>query len=187
MKIKVLRAFIKKEFLHIFRDYQTLVVLFGMPMIQVILFGYAITTDLKDVNIAVWDKSKDNKSISLVQDLTSSGFYKVASNISSSQEVQSKFQAGSVKAVVLISEQFNSNLAKGEASVEIIADAADPNTANIISNQLSGIIKKWSMKQNYFPGIPPGINTEVRMHYNPSMKSVWLFVPGVMTIILRLV
>jgi len=187
MKGRVIRAFVKKEFLHIFRDYQTLVVLFGMPVIQVVLFGFAITTDLQNVNIAIWDKSKDNKSISLVQELTSSGFYKVSSYISSSQEIQSKFQNGSVKAVVLISEQFNTRLSKGSAGVEIIADAADPNTANIISNQLGGIIKKWSMKQKFLPGIPPGINTEVRMHYNPSMKSVLLFVPGVVTIILMLV
>lgn len=187
MNNKIIKAFIKKEFLHIFRDYRTLVVLFGMPVIQVMLFGYAITTDLQNVDIAVWDKSKDDKSISLINELTSSGFYRIFSYISTSEEIQNQFQKGSIKAAVIIEKNFNSNLVRNVAGVQIIADAADPNTANIIANQLNGIMAKWSMNQNYLLNHRAGIVTEVRMHYNPSMKSVFLFVPGVITIILMLV
>jgi ABC-2 type transport system permease protein len=184
---KILKSFIKKEFLHIFRDYRTLLVLFGMPMVQVILFGYAITTDLRNVKIAVFDQSKDEKSISLVNEITASGFYMVTSLMENSDEIAGQFEKGEVKAVLLIGENFNSRLYNGSASVEIIADAADPNTANIVSNQIQGIVQRWVMRQNNGKAVVPGIITEVRMHYNPSMKSVLLFVPGVITIILMLV
>lgn len=187
MKIKTLRAFIKKEFLHIFRDYRTLVVLFGMPLVQVILFGYAITMDLRDVKIAIWDKSKDNQSLALVENLTASGFFIKAGEINSPDEIEETFRKGKTRAVVVIPTNFNKKLSGNKAAVQIIADAADPNTANIVTNQLTGIISKWGLSIQKSERMPGGIITEVRMHYNPTMKSVFLFVPGVITIILMLV
>lgn len=187
MNLKVLGAFIRKEFKHIFRDYRTLVVLFGLPLIQIVLFGYAITTDLRDVPIAIWDKSKDDASISLINSISSSGFYVPAVEVSSPGELESGFKKGSVKAAVVIGSDFNSNLSKKKASVQVITDAADPNTANIVSNQLSGIIARWAGEQVGGSKAIPGIVSKVRMHYNPDLASVNLFVPGVITVILMLI
>jgi len=187
MRGHVLQAFIKKEFLHIFRDYRTLLVLFGMPIIQVILFGYAITTDLRDVKIGVWDMSKDHKSIELINNITSSDFFTIKEEVSSSGQVESSFKKGIVKAFIVFPTDFSSKLDRGEVSIQIIADASDPNTANIITNQISSIIQRWDMKQKSKSMNFKGIETEVRMHYNPENKSVLLFVPGVITIILMLV
>ncbi|MEQ8521475.1 MAG: ABC transporter permease [Vicingaceae bacterium] len=187
MKSRILLAFIKKEFLHIFRDYQTLVVLFGMPIIQVILFGYAITTDLRDVKIGIQNLSGDPSSVRMVNDLTSSDFFMIESRITSSSQMEEAFRKGKIKAFVTIPANFNSDLKRGAAKVQITSDASDPNTANIVTNQLSGIIQSWSTAESRFGSFPKPLETEVRMLYNPGMKSVYLFVPGVITIILMLV
>ena len=187
MKGRLILTFIKKEFLHIFRDYRTLLILFGMPVVQVILFGYAISTDLQNVKIVIWDKSKDEASLNLVNNLTASGFYQISDVVHSSEEIQQAFKKGKVKAALVIPGDFNSKLLKGETGVQVIADAADPNSANIISNQMSNIIRKWALERS--PVLLPAglIDPIVRMHYNPEIKSVVLFVPGVITIILMLV
>ena len=186
MDRRVLFAFIRKEFLHIFRDYRTLVVLFGMPVIQVILFGYAITTDLRDVHIGIHDMSRDPSSIRLSDNLVASGFFIMSGAASSDEEMEAEFRRGKVKAFVSIPPEFGSDLRRGKAVVQIVADASDPNTANIVSNQLTGIIQRWALSEA--GRMPEGmIRTEVRMLYNPGMKSVFLFVPGVITIILMLV
>jgi len=187
MRGHVLRAFIKKEFLHIFRDYRTLIVLFGMPIIQVILFGYAITTELRGIKIGVWDMSRDQKSIQLINNVTSSGFFTKVHEVSSSSQVESSFQKGDVKAFLVFPADFESRFQRGDGSIQIISDASDPNTANIVTNQLSSIIQRWAQEEGGMPTQKIGIETEVRMHYNPEMKSVFLFVPGVITIILMLV
>ncbi|HAW52341.1 MAG TPA: multidrug ABC transporter permease [Flavobacteriales bacterium] len=187
MKGHVLRAFVKKEFLHIFRDYRTLMVLFGMPIAQVILFGYAITTELRDVKIGVWDMSKDQKSIELISNITSSEFFALNDNVSASHEIEASFKKGRVKAFLVFPNDFGNKLERGTASIQIIADASDPNTANIITNQLTSIIQRWDMLEKSKTLRRAFIDTEVRMHYNPESKSVLLFVPGVITIILMLV
>ncbi len=181
--------FIKKEFFHIFRDIRSMVILFGMPVAQVLLFGFAITTDIKDVPIAILDHSKDNVTREITSKLLSSGYFILESNLNSNDGIDNSFKQGSVKEVVVFEENFAKKLEKeGKANVQLILDASEPNTAAMINAYTSGIINTYSMQMMKTSGkIPMSIITESKMLYNSELKSVYMFVPGVITILLMLV
>jgi ABC-2 type transport system permease protein len=94
-------GFVIKEFYHIFRDTRTLVILFGIPIAQLLLFGFVVTNEIKDAKIAVYDQSKDPITQKLTQKILSSGYFKLEKNISSSQEIQNCFKGGSIKMVIV--------------------------------------------------------------------------------------
>lgn len=177
-------GFIKKEFFHIFRDYRSLTILIGMPIIQILLFGYAITTDLKDAKIAILDNSKDATTVKLTNKLLSSGYFKLYENLNSIKEVEQSFRKGKVKEVVIFEDGFEEKLNKtGKAAIQVIADATDPNTANLLVAYTSAVIAGYISEAK----IPYLIQQNVRMTFNPEMKSVYMFIPGTMVIILMLV
>lgn len=182
-------AFIKKEFYHIFRDYRSMVILFGMPVVMVLLFGFAITNDITNAKIGILDRSKDVVTREIIQKLISSGYFLPEVNLESNTRIESYFQQGSIKAVLVFEPDFalKMNENKG-ATVQIILDASEPNTANILSNYISGIINTYmSQKMKDQMIVPVSIQVQSRMLYNPELKSVYMFVPGIITILLMLV
>ncbi len=188
IKMKRFLGFVKKEFYHIFRDYRTLLVLFGMPIVQVLLFGFAINTDLKDARIAILDNSKDEMTRKLTQKIISSGYFLLKENLTTTTEIEKSFQSGKLKEVIIFQEDFEKKYMKdGKASVQIIADASDPNNANLLVNYTSAIINNFQRELMREQKIPYQIIPEVRLRYNPEMKSVFMFVPGIITILLMLV
>lgn len=181
-------GFVKKEFFHIFRDYRTVIVLFGMPIVQIMMFGYAINTDLKDANIAILDQSKDEITTKLTQKIISSGYFKLNANLSSVKDIEPNFRKGKIKEVIIFEENFAKKLKKdGTAGIQLIADASDPNNANLIVNYTSAIINNYQVELMGEQQIPFQIKPQVRMYYNPEMKSVFMFIPGIITILLMLV
>jgi ABC-2 type transport system permease protein len=181
-------GFVKKEFFHIFRDPRTLIVLFGMPIIQVLLFGFAINTDIKDAKIAILDNSKDEMTRKLTQKIVSSGYFILKENLSTSDDIEKSFQTGKIKEVIIFQENFEKKYQKdGKASIQILADASDPNNANILVNYTTGIINDFKKEMMHDQKIPYQIIPEVRLRYNPELKSVFMFVPGIITILLMLV
>jgi|JI6StandDraft_1071083.scaffolds.fasta_scaffold05318_6 ABC-2 type transport system permease protein len=184
--MKTFLAFVRKEFLHILRDRRTLLVLFGMPVAQIILFGYAINTEVKEANVAILDQSRDVRSTTLVNTLFASGYFRDAGRLQRPSQIDSIFKAGKAKMVVDIGPDFAKRFEEGRASVALIADASDPNLANIVTGYGAQMIARWSAS---FPekAVPQVIHMQQRLHYNPEMKSVFLFVPGVITIVLMLV
>lgn len=180
-------AFVKKEFYHIFRDRRTLLVLFGMPLAQLLLFGYAITTEVTNASLAVYNQSPGQFSNQLVDKLVSSDFFSLAENVHSKSEIMDVFRKSKAKIVVVIPPDFEQKFNRGEAEIQLIADGSDPNLASILTNSANGIIMTW-MKGHVGNLIQvETINNEVRWHYNTELKSVSMFVPGVITIILMLV
>lgn len=185
---KAFAIFVKKEFFHIFRDRRTLLILFGMPIVQVILFGFAITNEINDAKIAIFDPSKDFQTHQITEKLLASGYFQLDSYLKSNDDLEKAFQGGETKLAIVFDSRFAQKLAQnGSAGIQIIADATDPNTANLMINYASAIIRSWQMEANHKPEIPYHIHTEVKMLYNPTMKGVFMFVPGVITIILMLV
>ncbi|HEX2616059.1 MAG TPA: ABC transporter permease [Flavobacteriales bacterium] len=176
----------RKEFLHILRDRRTLLVLFGMPVMQIVLFGYAINTEVKEAKVAVLDRSHDVRSRSLITSLFASSYFVNAGELSDAAAVEPTFKAGKAKLVVEIGPDFAKRSAEGRAQVALIADASDPNVANIVTSYAAQMIAKWAARDPA-KRAPEVITLEHRLHYNPEMKSVFLFVPGVLTIILMLV
>lgn len=180
-------AFVKKEFYHIFRDKRTLLVLFGMPLAQLLLFGYAITTEVSNADLAIYNQSPGQFSNQLVDKLVSSGFFKLTESVQSKDEMMDVFRKSKAKIFVVIPSDFEQKFNRGEAKIQLIADGSDPNLASILTNSANGIIMTW-MKGHIGGGMKlETITSEVRWHYNPELKSVSMFVPGVITIILMLV
>jgi ABC-2 type transport system permease protein len=185
--MKRFRGFVKKEFYHIFRDFRTLLILFGMPAVQLLLFGYVITNEIKDARIAIYDQSKDEMTRRISEKILSSGYFLLDRNLSRFSEIEPVFRKGKVKLVIVFEPGFEKKLQKtGVADVQIIGDASDPNTANILVNYAQGIINNYLVSINTGQ-MPVQVIPEVRMQYNPELKGVFMFVPGIMAMLLMLV
>ncbi len=187
--MKRFMAFVKKEFLHIFRDYRTLIILFGLPAVQILVFGYAVRTDISNAKIAVLDNSKDEVTKSIINKLESSSFFTVAYNLNSFDEIDGAFKGGKIKEVVVFPEDFGADMTReGRATISIIADGSEPNNASLVSNYTTAILSDYSSElTKQVTGSVPIIQPEVLMYFNPNMKSHFMFVPGVISLILILV
>ncbi|MFT5754788.1 MAG: ABC-2 type transport system permease protein [Flavobacterium sp.] len=181
-------GFVKKEFYHIFRDKRSMFILFGMPIAQIMLFGFAITNEINNVKIAVLDQSKDTETQQIINKISASSYFSIEQEIQSENQIESIFKKGKVKAVLVFEKDFIKHLeTKKAAKVQVITDATDPNMANTISNYINSILQNYATEKN--ANIKPvyQIQTQTQLYYNPEMKSVFTFVPGVMTVILMLV
>jgi ABC-2 type transport system permease protein len=183
-----MNSFVQKEFYHIFRDKRTILILIGMPIVQIILFGFAISTEVKNTPIAVFDSSGDISTRRIINQMDASAYFTVKKILNSPEEIDEVFKKGDIGLVVVFSENFNENLMHtGEASIQLLADATDPNQATMVTNYVSRIIDSYRQEQMREYSIPFRIEQEVRMLYNPEMKGAYNFVPGVMGMILMLI
>ena len=181
-------GFIKKEFYHIFRDKRSLFILFGMPIAQILLFGFAITNEINNVDIAILDHSKDATTKEIINKIAASKYFSINQFIEEESDIEAVFKKGKVKAVLNFEKDFSKSLIKeNNASIQVITDATDPNTANTISNYVNAILQSYLKEQNKSVAQVYQIVPQTHMVYNPELKSVYMFVPGVMTIILMLV
>lgn len=181
-------AFVKKEFYHISRDKRTLLILFGMPVVQILLFGYAITNEIRDAQIAFLDHSKDATTIALQNKILANSYFKPAQELTHEEQITAGFQKGSTKIIIVFEPNFDQALEReGKADLQLIADASDPNTANTLVNYIQAIIADFVQERNETAVIPFQINLESRYWYNPELKGVYYFVPGLIAILLMLV
>lgn len=181
-------GFVKKEFYHIFRDKRSMFILFGMPIAQIMLFGFAITNEINNVNIAILDKSKDVETKLLINKISASKHFKIEDEVSNENQIEAVFKKGKVKAVLVFEKDFAQNLqTQKNGNVQVISDATDPNTANTITNYIQSILRNYQQELNKGTVNPYQIQVQSQMYYNPELKSVFNFVPGVMTVILMLV
>jgi len=186
--MKQFGTFVKKEFHHIFRDKRTMLILLGMPVIQIILFGFAITTEVKNSQIAICDPSKDIATRSIIERISKSPYFKVTKYLDSPAEITTLFREGNTGMVICFSERFNENLLhSGKAQVQLIADATDPNTATTLVNYATAIIATTQQDMMMQTNVPYRIVTETKLLYNPQMKGAYNFVPGVLGMILMLI
>lgn len=180
-------AFVRKEFFHIFRDRRTMLILLGMPIVQIILFGFAITTEVKNVRVAVLDPSNDMVTRRIIDRLDASEYFSVTTYLHSPGEVEAAFKRGDIDLALIFNEQFANRVYTGEARVQLMSDATDPNTATTQAGYAVNIITAAGREM-----LPPGVQAtsiipEVKLLYNPQMKSAYNFVPGVMGLILMLI
>lgn len=184
-----MRGFIKKEFLQIFRDYRSMVILFGIPIVQILLFGFALNMEIKNVEVAVYDQAHDDYSQQLIRKMEASDYFSVKKQVYAPDAIEEEFKSGEVKEVLVIGQDFSERLLRGEpAYVQIITDASDPNMANLMTSYTQALIRDF--QHEHFSGSGPQliqVQVESRMRNNPELKSVFMFVPGVITIILMLV
>ncbi|WP_321308989.1 ABC transporter permease [Marinifilum fragile] len=181
-------GFLKKEFYHIFRDKRSMLILFGMPIVQIMLFGYVINTDLKDVKMAVLDHSKDEYTTEMINKITSSGYFQLINNLESIDEADAVFRKGDVKLILVFEPDFGKKLIKdSKGSIQILTDASDPNMANLEVSYLQGILQNYNIEINKEKQMGTAIRAKSRMYFNSNLESVFMFVPGIMATILMLV
>ena len=180
--------FIVKEFYHIFRDRKTLFILLGMPMVQIIIFGFALTNEVKNTKITIINQSETVAANRLVQKIESSKYFELYSQSTDANQIDKLFKKGAVKIALIIPNDFDlSSVNQNKGQLQIIADATDPNVATALTNYLSVIIQDFQKELNPNNAIPYKIDLEARMMYNPQLKGAYNFVPGVMAMVLLLV
>ena len=187
--MKQLFSFVKKEFAHVFRDRKTLLMLFGLPVIQIVLFGFAMTNEIKNANIAVVDNDNSEASRQIIAKMEGSRFFHVQKYLMTPDQIDAAFKEGKIKLAVVFPVNFTNDLDHlNKASMQVIADAADPNTAVTLTNYVSAIVGAYQAERSKGASVQPyTIVPEVRMLYNPDLKGAPNFVPGVMAMVLLLV
>ena len=175
-------AFIKIEFFHIFRDRRTMLILLGMPVLQIILFGFAITTELNHSRVAVLDPSKDAVTTRITERIDENRYFSVVKELSSASDIETVFRHDEADIVVAFTPDFDANLSTGEAGIQLVVDAMDPNTGNMMAGYVQGIVG-----QALQSGTQSSPIVQTHLLFNPQMKSAYNFVPGVMGLILMLI
>ncbi|WP_445908724.1 ABC transporter permease [Yeosuana sp.] len=181
-------AFVKKEFFHVFRDSKTLLMLFGLPIIMITLFGFALTNEIKNSRIVICDYAKDKASQRIIEKLEASNSFIVQNTIMSHDEIEAEFKTGKIKLVIVFPNNFNADLQHlGTASLQVIADASDPNTASTLTSYVNNIVASYQREITTISKQDLKIIPETRMLYNPELKGATNYVPGVMALVLLLV
>jgi ABC-2 type transport system permease protein len=180
--------FVKKEFAHVWRDKKTLLILFGMPVIQILIFGFALTNEVKNSKIIVMDQAKDLASQQIITKIAASRYFDIERAVMNSQQIETAFKKGKIKMAIVFPAGFNEALLhQRKAQIQVLADASDPNTASLLSNYVASIVQDYQSSLDQTSTVPYRIVPEVRMLYNPQLKGAHNFVPGVMALVLMLV
>ncbi len=180
--------FVRKEFAHVLRDRKTLLILFGMPVMQILIFGFALTNEVKNSSIVVIDYAQDAASQELISRIEASRYFEIEKIVMDHSKIEESFKEGKVKLALIFPENFNTDLMHlNKAQLQVITDATDPNTANTLTNYLTAIILDYQAELNQNASALYQITPETRMLYNPQLKSVHGFVPGVMALVLMLI
>lgn len=170
------------------RDRRTLLILFGLPIVQIIIFGFALTNEIKHAHILVVDNAKDAVSQEIIAKIDASRYFDLTRGAATHQQIEEGFRKDEAKIAVVFPAGFGSDLRRfNYAPLQIVADASDPNTATALTNYLRAIVLDYQLQKFPEAVIPLQIETTVRMLYNPQLKGAHNFVPGVMALVLMLV
>ncbi|NNF56628.1 MAG: ABC transporter permease [Rhodothermaceae bacterium] len=178
------RSFVVKETRHILRDRQTLAVLLLMPVAMVLLFGYAIRTDVEDVRVLVVDAARDARSTDLTRALASTHALRLVGVVGGVPQVEPALRAGEADVALLLPSDFARRFARGTAEVLIVSDGANANYAATAESYVRTVVQQWAAQNG---GGAPVVRTATRMRFNPTLASQNLFVPGLLAFVLTLV
>jgi ABC-2 type transport system permease protein len=157
-------------------------------MAQILIFGFAVTNDIRNVKIAILDQSKDEVTTAITDKIISSGYFEIAGELNSEKDIDRAFKMGEIKEAIIFESNFSRNLEKfGKADLRIVADASDANTGNLIANYTRGIIMNFIQEYNKQFQVPYSIEIRERMYFNQRLEGVYMFVPGTMALILILI
>lgn len=178
------RSFVLKETRHILRDRQTLGVLLALPAVMVLLFGFAIRTDVRDVRVVVVDASRDARSTDLTRALASTTALYLVGVRAGVAEVEPLLRAGKADVALVLPTDFARRFNKGTAEVLIISDGTNANYAATAENYVRVVVETWAVRNG---ARTPVIRTSTRMRFNPTLASENLFVPGLLAFVLTLI
>ncbi len=190
-------SFVGKEFNHILRDTRTLMVLIVMPVVMIVLFGFALSTEIKDVKVAVYDPSRDAATSRLVSQIDASEYFTVTAFLDGEDGVLEAFRSNTADIAIVFEDNFyHRAVHDGDGRLQVIVDGSNTNVGSMAVFYVSSIVSSFqkelareaALNQPSSESVSQvRISTSTRMMYNPQMKSAFNFVPGVMGMILMLV
>ncbi len=185
--IRRIFAIVGKEMRHILRDPRTLGVLFLMPVMMVLLYGYALNMDIEHISIAVGDRDHTPESRSLVRAFTGSGYFTVIGEADTRADIEKLFRTRAARAVLVIPDGYAEDIRKGpKAAVQVIIDGSDPTYGNAVLNYANAIIADRSTNSSSAVSLFPA-DVRARFLYNPDLKSSHFIIPGLVAVILMMV
>jgi ABC-2 type transport system permease protein len=185
--VSALAGLLRKEAYHIRRDRRTLAVIIFMPVVQVVLFGSAIRTDVKDIRLAIVDPTPDDRTLALRNRFAATENFRVTALVPRVEDLEPLFERGRAQQAVVFAPRFGERLSRGlPAELLIITDAAEPNTGSTAQSYALAVIQGYERELGG-RGPDVRISAAVRMRFNPTRESSNLFVPGLMAFILTVI
>jgi ABC-2 type transport system permease protein len=189
MSLARLLAMSRKEWTQLRRDPRSLLMAFVLPILLILFFGYAISYDVKNIELAVLDESQSNASRALVDHFESSGYFDIVARPATRSEVDNLLEAGRVRLALVVPPNFDRELNRPDgAPVQIILDGSDANTATIAQNYAQAIVARysieWVTRGRRF--VPP-VTAESRVWYNETLESRNMIVPGLVAVIMSII
>ncbi|MBX6331965.1 MAG: ABC transporter permease [Gemmatimonadaceae bacterium] len=185
--MKALLGLLRKEGYHIRRDRRTLVVLVLFPIIQVVLFGYAIRTDVRNVRLAIVDPSPDYATLALRTRFAATDVFRIVAELRRPEPLAQLFRSGRAQEAIVFAPDFADRLARGlPARVQIVTDATEPNTGSAMQSYALSLIRDYE-RDLRAAGSAVRIEPELRLRFNPTRESANLFVPGLLALILAII
>lgn len=180
-------VFVRKEFYHILRDRRTMMILLIMPVVMIILFGFALTTEVRNVNIGVLTSEPDHAVEQIINRLDASEYFTVKERLNSPDDIDRKFRGRELDMVIAFGDHFSEKVFDPEgAAMQLVVDATNASMAQSYTAYASAIVAQY--QQDMQPGAGrKGIVPNVVLMYNPQMKSSYNFVPGIMGLTLMLI
>jgi ABC-2 type transport system permease protein len=177
---------IRKEFIHILRDPRSLSIVLIMPLIQLLLYSYAINMDVRDIKLAVLDESRTPASRELVRRFTGSGYFVQRASLDNRDQIEELFRRGTVKAVLAIPRNYAESVkTRVSTPVQILVDGSDSNTGAVILNTAQQLLTTASLDLSAVGFTPFQIRANI--WYNPEQKSTYFIVPGLTAVIMMMI
>jgi ABC-2 type transport system permease protein len=171
--VSALRGFVRKEVFHLLRDRQTLGILLLMPLIQVLLFGFAIRTEVDDIRLAVVDPAPDHATLALRARFDATGLFRTIAVLPGTTALDRLFERGDARQALVIDAGFAEHIARGEpARLLLITDATDPNTGSTMQAYALNVIQRYEQEARGPGAGGVRIEPRMRMRYNPTLESV---------------
>ena len=180
-------GFVRKETLHLLRDRQTLAILLLFPVLQVLIFGFAVRTDVRNIAIAVVDPTPDVATRELRERLAASDRFHVVSVAPTPAGLERQFRTGDIRQALVLPSDVERRIGRGDSlPIQLLTDGSDPNTGGIMQGYAGAVVERW-----YREAVPSRaglrIEPQTRMRYNPTLESAHLFVPGLVAFVLTII
>ncbi len=187
-----LMSIIRKEFIQIFRDTRTLIMVLIIPIMQLFLLGYSATNDVRNVPLAVLDQSRSTESRALLDAYRAADYFRIAYSVDSQAEIQDLIEAGKARAAVIIPPDYAQRLNDGSATVAFILDGSDPTSAStalsaaklISQAHATEILSERFARTGMNLRVQPPVEVRTTVWYNPDLISAYFMIPGVIGMIL---
>jgi ABC-type multidrug transport system, permease component len=179
--------FVKKEYLHILRDWRTMLILLGMPIVEIILFGFAISTEIRGINLVVVSPMQSENIRQITNKIDANEYFHVIGSTPSVEKAQALIKKGDADIILRFPADFERSITQGNLASQIIVDASNPNIALSQQMYLQGIVSSYFSQKTNNLSAKPNIQVNSHMMYNPRMESSYNFVPGILGLIMIII